>query len=90
MKESHVFEYNDTLLLCSSFTSVDMSNLQCFIWNPLSGWEIFATPDANGVYKFISAVRMPGVGIWFTTVFGDGTPDGSKSLLLVRGVNKFF
>merc|ERR1712051_697285 len=32
LKESLVFEYNDTLLLCSTFTKEDKNNLQCFIW----------------------------------------------------------
>ena len=81
LKESHVFEYNDSLLLCSSFTAEDMNNLQCFIWDPLTeGWKNFTTPESNGIFGFISAVRMPGVGIWFITVAG--TPTGSNTILL--------
>ena len=80
IKESHVFEYNDTLLLCSTFTVEDKNNLQCFIWDPLAGWKNFPTPESNGIFGFISAVRMPGVGIWFITV--KGTPTGSNTLLL--------
>ena len=80
IKESHVFEYNDTLLLCTIFTAEDSKNLQCFIWEPLTGWENFTTPDSNGIFSFISAVRMPGVGIWFITIIG--SPTGSKTLLL--------
>ena len=80
MKESHVFEYNDTLLLCSTFTKEDKNNLQCFIWDPLAGWKNFPTPENNGIFDFISAVRMPGVGIWFITT--QGTPTGSNTLLL--------
>ena len=80
LKESHVFEYNDTLLLCSTFTKEDKNNLQCFIWDPLAGWKNFPTPENNGIFDFISAVRMPGVGIWFITT--QGTPTGSNTLLL--------
>ena len=81
LKESHVFEYNDTLLLCSAFTEIDKNNLQCFIWDPLTtDWKNFTTPENNGIFGFISAVRMPGVGIWFITVAG--TPTGSNTLLL--------
>ena len=80
IKESHVFEYNDTLLVCSAFTEDDKQNLQCFIWDPLTGWINFPTPENNGIFGFISAVRIPGVGIWFITVAG--TPTGSNTLLL--------
>ena len=79
-KESHVFEYNDTLLLCSTFTKEDKNNLQCFIWDPLAGWKNFPTPENNGIFDFISAVRMPDVGIWCITT--QGTPTGSNTLLL--------
>ena len=80
LKESHVFEYNDTLLLCTAFTAEDSKNLQCFIWEPLTGWENFTTPDSNGIFSFISAVKVPGVGIWFITIIG--SPTGSNSLIL--------
>ena len=81
MKETHAFEYNDTLLVCTSFTKSDKENLQCFTWNG-TAWEVFATPADNNVYSFIEGVRMPGVGIWFNTIFS--SPDwGSDSLLLV-------
>ena len=80
LKESHVFEYNDTLLLCSAFTEEDKKNLQCFIWDPLTGWKNFTTPESNRIFGFMSAVRMPGVGIWFITAAG--TPAGSNTLLL--------
>jgi hypothetical protein len=81
LKESHVFEYNDTLLLCSAFTEENKQNLQCFIWDPLTtDWKNFATPENNGIFGFISAVRIPGVGIWFITIAGN--PTGSNTLLL--------
>jgi len=68
MKETHAFEYNDTILVCSSFTKDDKENLQCFIWNG-TVWETFATPESNSVYGFVEGVRMPGVGIWFSTIY---------------------
>ena len=80
MKETHAFEYNDTLLLCSAFTAEDNKNLQCWIWDPLRGWENFTTPDDNGINTFISAVSMPGVGIWFITTLG--SPTGGNTILL--------
>ena len=89
MKESHVFECEDTLIVCSSFTEESTSSLQCFMWNSLTGWENKTVPD-NNVYSFIDAVKMPGVGIWFPTIFKEGgisTNDwGSASLLYVSNV----
>ena len=84
MKESHAFECNDTLLVCSSYTEEDVKNLQCFNWNG-TGWNNFTTPESNGVYSFIDAVKMPGVGIWFPTIFkaSGSSVWGSASLLFV-------
>jgi hypothetical protein len=83
MKETHAFEYNDTLLVCTSFTLDDKKNLQCYQWDStnLVWWE-FPTPTDNGVWSFIEGVKMPGVGIWFTTIFGDSGEFGNYSLLL--------
>lgn len=64
-KEGHVYEYMDTLLVCTSSSKNDSMNLQCLKWNPLEGWETFATPTDNAVKLFISSVKIPGVGIWF-------------------------
>ena len=47
-------------------------------------WWEFPTPTDNGVWSFIEGVKMPGVGIWFTTIFGDSGDFGNYSLLLVR------
>jgi hypothetical protein len=75
-----VYEFDDTLLVCSAFTKKgdvqDKKNLQCYIWNALSQvWEDFATPDTdsstedeqNGIFNFIASVQIPGQGIWFTS-----------------------
>ena len=69
MKETFVFDYKDTLLVCSANTEDDEENLQCFKWEG-EDW-ISLTPnndENNGVYSWISAVRVPGWGIWFITV----------------------
>lgn len=64
-KEGHVHEYMGTLLVCTSSSVSDTSNLQCLKWDPLTGWEDFATPTDNAVKLFISSIKIPGVGIWF-------------------------
>ena len=46
----------------------------------MTGWENFTTPDSNGIFGFISAVRMPGVGIWFIT--SAGAAASSPTILL--------
>ena len=61
MKETFVFDFKDTLLVCSSETKSDQENLQCFIWDVSNKiWTEFETPSDNGVYGFISAVQIPG------------------------------
>jgi len=82
LKESHVYEFNDTLLVCTTFTEDDMAALQCFIWDVESKtWETFDTPaTSDKVHSFIDTVRIPGVGIWFTSKFDSGT--GNYSLVL--------
>ena len=75
-----MYEVNDTILLCSASTMADSQNLQCFIWNPLTGWENFDTPDSNGITSFISSVRISGIGIWFITITPSNT--GANTLLL--------
>ena len=34
LKEAQIFEFNNTLLLCTSFTKLQEKELQCFIWIP--------------------------------------------------------
>jgi hypothetical protein len=82
LKESHVYEFNDTLLVCTTFTMDNSAALQCFIWDADNKtWEEFATPDtADKVHKFIDTVRIPGVGIWFTSIWDK--PTGNFSLVL--------
>ena len=61
MKETFVFDFKDTLLVCSSETKSDQKNLQCFMWDVSDKkWTVFETPLDNGVYGFISAVQIPG------------------------------
>ena len=63
--QGFVFEYEDTLLLCSKSTNEDKQNLQCYIWSSLTGWEVFETPENNGIKSFMWGVQVPDVGIWF-------------------------
>ena len=84
LKESHVYEYQDTLLVCSSFRSTsDETRLDCYIWNATeSAWQDFDTPAKEGnvgIQGFIQSVKIPDVGIWFTS-FKD---DGDSSYMLV-------
>ena len=64
-KEVHVVEFQDTLLACSAYTKVDSKNLQCWKWSGALGWENYTTPENNGIFGFISAVKVPNVGIWY-------------------------
>jgi len=89
LKESHVYEYQDTLLVCSAFTNKDgvqdKNNLECYKWNvDTQVWEDFATPDTdsdeegeqNGIFNFIASVKIPGKGIWFTSSKTSGYGQG--------------
>ena len=61
MKETFVFDFKDTLLVCSSETGKDKKNLQCFKWDvSTNNWAKFDTPVENGVFEFISTVGIPG------------------------------
>ena len=84
---------DDTLLVCSSFTNdgttLDKKTLNCFKWNG-TDWETFPTPiildNTAGISNFIQSVKIPDVGIWFTSAKppnSQGTP-GNNSYLLVR------
>ena len=74
MKETFVFDFKDTLLVCSSETKSDQENLQCFIWDVSNKeWTVFETPRDNGVYGFISAVRIPGKQVPCTNHRGRNT-----------------
>merc|ERR1712168_37287 len=68
LKESHVFEWNNTLLVCSSFSSISEANLNCFSWDEVNeDWIDFVpqAPDSNGISGFPASVQIPGWGIWF-------------------------
>jgi len=68
LKESHVFEWNNTLLVCSSFSSISEANLNCFSWDEVNeDWIDFVpqAPDSNGISGFPASVKIPGWGIWF-------------------------
>ena len=69
MKETFIFDYKDTLLVCSANTEADEENLQCFKWEDENWAPLIPNNDGNnGVYSWISAVRVPGWGIWFITI----------------------
>ena len=79
-----------TLLVCSSFTndgSLDKKNLDCFKWNATTmDWDDFDTPvldNTAGISNFIQSVKIPDVGIWFTSAKPSSGP-GDNSYLLVR------
>merc|ERR1711962_253191 len=83
LKESHAFEWDDTLLVCSSFRSgADKKRLDCYTWNG-TGWSDFDTPaldGATGIQGAIQSVQIPGVGIWFTSAKGATAGDSSYLL----------
>ena len=82
LKEAQVFEFDDTLLLCTSFTKTNKNQLQCFKWSEnLNGaWLNFPTPMGNRMKKFISSVKVPNVGIWFM-----GSKNGNTLILNENG-----
>merc|ERR1711976_754804 len=89
LKESHAFEWDDTLLVCSSFRSgTDKKRLDCYTWDTATNtWVQFTTPGldgATGIQGNIQSVQIPGVGIWFTSAKGD-TPGDSSYLLQEDG-----
>ena len=53
MKEALVFEFHDSLLICTSFTKTNTHTLQCFIYMPKMSemakgdWMTFPTPVGN-------------------------------------------
>jgi len=94
LKESHAYEFQGTLLVCSSFTNdgttLDKKNLNCFKWNE-TDWETFPTPPLDntaGISNFIQSVKIPDVGIWFTSAKppnSQGTPGNNSYLLKEDG-----
>ena len=41
LKEAHIFEYMDTLLICSNFVpDISKTMLTCFLWDRLTGREV--------------------------------------------------
>jgi len=90
LKESHVFEYNDTLLVCTTFTEVEMKALQCFTWDSnLHQWQNFSYPPPNPdkFHTFIETAvvkEYPDSGgqvIYFSTIF-ETTNTGNYSMVL--------
>ena len=63
MKEVFLFDYQKTIIACSSFTTTNRLNLKCFQWIiEQNKWKVVFNKDIkeNGVFDFISAVRVPG------------------------------
>ena len=79
LKEAQVFEFDDTLLLCTSYTETKKAQLQCFKWSD-GAWLNFPTPMGNQMKSFISAVKVPNVGIWFM-----GSKNGNTLILNENG-----
>ena len=51
LKEAHIFEYMDTLLICSNFVpDISKTMLTCFLWDRLTGrvWSITRKPARGG------------------------------------------
>ena len=77
LKEAHIFEFKNSLLLCSTFTETTKNQLQCFTWKRGSkSWKSLTVPTHKPM-KFISAVQIPDYGIWFV-----GQKGHKNSLLL--------
>ena len=73
LKEAHVFEFQGTILLCTSSTDNYGKKLQCFKWSD-GNWETFPVDDDvfGTKMKFISAVSVPNMGIWFMGATSNG------------------
>ena len=65
-KEIHVFEFQDTLLACSSFIwdggKIMRNHLKCWKWSG-EAWQTFeVNPEKNGVQNWISALKASDKG----------------------------
>ena len=69
MKETYIYDYKETLLVCSARTEGDSAgNLKCFEWDAsATEWKAFSIPPPeNGLNgatsgsSFISSARLPG------------------------------
>ena len=83
IKEAHVFELNNELYVCSSFTGISKVNLNCWKWGGASGWGQIETPSENGIGGFISSVYIPNIGMWFIEDMA------GKSLILSESTSTF-
>ena len=83
IREAHVFELQNELYVCSSFTGISTTDLNCWKWGGASGWVPFPTPSENGIGVFISSVYVTNVGMWFIEDMA------GKSLILSESTSTF-
>ena len=57
LKEAHVYEFDNTILACSTFTGRSNGPLKCFKWSENS-WETFKSPTQPLRGAFISSVKV--------------------------------
>ena len=64
MRRAFVYDYKETILVCSATTRQNNENLQCFEWDvSTNDWKVF--PVTNPLVDtetgtFISSARLPG------------------------------
>ena len=67
IREAFIYDYQDTLLVCSAESGQNAVNLQCFVWEVstkdwkkfnVTGFENTAIDTEDGT--FISSARLPG------------------------------
>ena len=64
IREVFVYDYKETLLVCSAESGQNSVNLQCFVWNVSANeWQVFPVTNPlvdNEDGTFISSARLPG------------------------------
>ena len=68
IREPFVYDYKDTILVCSATSGQNKVNLQCFEWDATANkWKVFPVTgfqnnviDTEPTGTFISSARLPG------------------------------
>ena len=65
MRRAFVYDYKETILVCSATTGQNRVNLQCFVWDiSTNDWKVFPVTgfedDEIDGGRFISSARLPG------------------------------
>ena len=78
IREAFVYDYKDTILVCSATSGQNKVDLQCFEWDvSTNDWKVFSVAGFENSAidtddgTFISSARLPGnvfVSYWFGAI----------------------